>query len=277
MKISLPQEYLTTSASIPSNNSITRMEPAMDRIIATITNEAWTPELPHHVAALILTTQQRQEGPYNVTDDHFDWFMEHIGSFFTLPAAAHVLYTWSHSDRWNQAQALQLAKLLLEKFGKRVEDPSRFVAMGGMPADDVVVPVAQEEPKVTPEIEKAQKKLNGLEDFCNSMKRKLMLARALSKNAAAEQFNAAVAFNKAKGALNKADKLHDKRVKKIGGIMHLTVQARVAKGSAEIHLRALIRDEARKARVEQEARRFFKGPSADDKKDEEGAKKDDKP
>ena len=194
--------------------------------------------------------------------------MDHIKTLPDLRVVVRAIYTWSHSFRYTQVQAMRMALFLLEKYGKPAEDPSRFVAMGGMPADDEDDVVFVREEINADKIKAAKDKVDETTKALHSMDKKARMDIALHLSAVDERIkandevkkaskavkNANKALQTAKMVHMKAKKLHVIRHKKMMATCNTTKDAEDAMKAAEEELEKLKKE-------------------AEDKK----AKKDDKP
>ena len=116
----------------------------MDRVISIITNEDRTPELPRLIMSTLMEKQHKKTGDRFVSEPTFEWLLKDTKACISLNRAVKTIDAYSVNHRFNPDQCLRLALYLVERFGRPIRDPSHFVAMGGMPADDDVVFVREE-------------------------------------------------------------------------------------------------------------------------------------
>ena len=186
----------------------------MDRVTTTVETTEWSPELPHLVAAQIMTLQAKQEGPYDYSLEVFTDTLNHFkkNTWIALKSKVWAINVCSTNYRFNHDQAMQLALMLLEQHGQPKKDQSRFVAMGGMPADDDDDVVFVQEINPTKD---AKEKLAELTQAARSTDRKSILARAYYEQAGLEQIKGQEVVDKAQAVVDKAEALASKRHKKM--------------------------------------------------------------
>ena len=223
----------------------------MDRVVHIIQNEEATPELPHLVAAAIMTLQALQEGSFDMSSENFEWMQDCVATGASLTEAVGTIWSFSTNYRFNHEQTVRLAQFLLERFGRPMQDPSRFIAMGGMPADDdddvvlvrdEISPVEDAKKKVSD----AKKKVDeAVKDF-KSKDKKAIKQSALHVQSLNDLFKAKEALEKAKEDHDKAEKLRNKRWKKVKISYKVAKKADEAQEPAKKELARLKKEEADK-------------------------------
>ena len=215
----------------------------MDQV-ARLMKQPRTPETPREIASIISASQFTQAGPYNVSAEDFSSQLMGLATTARLPVMLFLIYSYTADRRFNPDQAVQLGLTSVERLGQPIQDPSRFVAMGGMPADDDedVVFVREE---IKP-IEDAKKRMFEATKAFKKISSQTTVAAALSMTAQACREKAESAVFHAKAALDKAGKLEDKRVKKYDSMVDDVRRARIAKRKAEDELAKLVREEDNK-------------------------------
>ena len=107
----------------------------MDQV-ARLMKQPRTPETPREIASIISASQFTQAGPYNVSDKDFSSLLVTLATTARFRDILFLIYSYTADHRFNPDQTVLLGLTIVERFGQPIQDPSRFVAMGGMPADD---------------------------------------------------------------------------------------------------------------------------------------------